>query len=125
MFLLIFYQNLKLWKMKQLVKSILKKFWTLPKWMSLSKIFSQIGELITNQKNKKIQEVQIQRDQNKAFIAYEKISKTIESIIHEQQIEDCYWMTFQFYNNHKNFELHQKLIREIEIKLKSLNSTFQ
>jgi len=110
--------------MKQLVKSILKKFWTLPKWTNLLKIFSQIGELITNQKNKKIQEVQLQRDQNKAFIAYEKISKTIESIIHEQQIEDCYWMTFQFYNKHGNFELHQKLIREIEIKLKSLNSTF-
>ena len=67
---------------------------------------------------------EFQRDQNKAFIAYEKISKTIDSVIHEQQIEDCYWMTFQFYNNHKNFELHQKLIREIEIKLKSLNSTF-
>ena len=110
--------------MKQLVKSILKKFWILPKWMSLSKIFSQIGELITNQKNKKIQEIQLQRDQNKAFIAYEKISKTIESVIHEQQIENCYWMIFQFYVKHVNFELHQKLLREIEIKTKSLNSTF-
>jgi len=109
--------------MKQLVKSILKKFWILPKWMSLSKIFSQIGELITNQKNKKIQEIQIQRDQNKAFIAYEKISKTIESVIHEQQIEDCITMI----NNCcaiLNIDLFLKLHREVELKQKSLNQSF-
>jgi predicted regulator of amino acid metabolism with ACT domain len=109
--------------MKQLVKSILKKFWTLPKWMSLSKIFSQIGELITNQKNKKIQEVQLQRDQNKAFIAYEKISKTIESVIHEEQLKICIDMI----NNccHVlNIALFLKLHRELDLKQKSLNQSF-
>lgn len=110
--------------MKQLVKSILKKFWILPKWINLLKIFSQIGELITNQKNKKIQEIQLQRDQNKAFIAYEKISKTIESIIHEQQAENCYDMIDDFYFNHENSELFSKLTRELSLKLKSLNQSF-
>ena len=83
-----------------------------------------LWELVTNQKNKKIQEVQIQRDQNKAFIAYEKISKTIESIIHEEQIENCYWMANKFCIDFKNVDLHKKLLREIEVKLKTLNSTF-
>lgn len=110
--------------MKQLVKSILKKFWILPKWMSLLKIFSQIGELITNQKNKKIQEVQIQRDQNKAFIAYEKISKTIESIIHEEQIDDCHKMVIGFYVKHGKIDLTEKLIRELSLKLRTLNESF-
>jgi hypothetical protein len=92
------------------------------------KLFSNsityLWELITNQKNKKIKEIQLQRDQNKAFIAYEKVSKTIESVIHEEHIEQCYWMASKFCIDFKNVELHKKLLREIEVKLKSLNSTF-
>lgn len=110
--------------MKQFTRSILKKFWTLPKWTNLLKIFSQIGELITNQKNKKIQEIQLQRDQNKAFIAYEKISKTIESIIHEEQIDSCYEMITIFSMRYGSFELTNKLHREIQIKSKSLTESF-
>jgi len=111
--------------MKQFTESTLKKFWISPKWMSLSKIFSQIGELITNQKNKKIQEVQLQRDQNKAFIAYEKISKTIESVIHEEQIGDCHKMIINYYVSHSNLELTSKLLRELNLKLKSLTESFK
>ncbi len=55
----------------------------------ISNSIAYLWELVTNQKNKKLQEVQLQRDQNKAFIAYEKISKTIESVIHEEQLKIC------------------------------------
>lgn len=110
--------------MKQFTESILKKFWILPKWMSLLKIFSQIGELITNQKNKKIQEIQLQRDQNKVFIAYEKISKTIESVINETQVKYCEHMIEMFSIRHENLELMQKLERELTLKIKSLEKSF-
>jgi hypothetical protein len=90
----------------------------------LTKIFSQIIELITNQKNKKLQEIQLQRNQNKAFIAYEKISKIIESAIHEINLENCQAMIIQFYDVHKNIELYNKLRRELSIKLKYLNNSF-
>ena len=106
------------------MKSTLKQFWTSQKWTSLLKTFSQIGELITHQKNKKLKEIQLQRDQNKAFIAYEKISKTIESILHEEQIEMCNNMIVEFYQRTHHLDLMIKLLRELQIKTKSLNSTF-
>ena len=82
-----------------------------------------LWELLTNQKNKKLKEIQLQRDQNKAFIAYEKISKTIESVIHEQQIEDCFTMINNCCNL-LNIDLFLKLHRELELKQKSLNQSF-
>ena len=83
-----------------------------------------LWELLTNQKNKKLKEIQLQRDQNKAFIAYEKISKTIESILHEEQIEMCNNMIVEFYQRTHHLDLMIKLLRELQIKTKSLNSTF-
>lgn len=105
------------------MKSTLKQFWTSQKWTSLLKTFSQIGELITNQKNKKIQEIQIQREQNKAFIAYEKISKTIESVVHEEHVQNCYKMLNIFWAKYQNKELDSKLHRELTLKIKSLNQS--
>ena len=83
-----------------------------------------LWELLTNQKNKKLKEIQLQRDQNKAFIAYEKISKTIESIIHEEQIGMCNNMIVEFYLRTYHLDLMLKLLRELQIKTKSLNNTF-
>lgn len=82
-----------------------------------------LWELLTNQKNKKLKEIQLQRDQNKAFIAYEKISKTIESVVHEEHVQNCYKMLNIFWAKYQNKELDSKLHRELTLKIKSLNQS--
>jgi len=68
--------------MKLFTESILKKFWILPKWMNLSKIFSQIGKPIKNylQYRKKIKLRKQKNRAKKAYLWYSKVSTIIGRI---------------------------------------------
>lgn len=79
-----------------------------------------LWELVTNQKNKKIQEVQIQRDLHQAFIAYEKVSKTISTIITQEHEESCIAQILLFHKMFRHSDFTDKLFRELELKIKEL-----
>jgi len=128
---LIFYQNLKLWKMKQFTKSILKKFWILPKWMSLSKAFVQIGKPVKNYLlyRKKIKLRKQKNRAKKAYLWYSKVSTIIgrigfsKNVHHEELLNTAEMCLLHFQKQFPDYTEEQLQLEDLllckRIQLKS------